>query len=75
MIKKNLQGDGRELLNTVFKFRGFFLSKEAESSWEQLNEAFFTALTELGIGAKIAVGYGRFEVLGDNGGPEVKKTF
>lgn len=58
---------------TVFKFRGFFLSKEAESYWDQLNEAFFTALTELGIGAKTAVGYGRFKVLGDDGGPEVKK--
>jgi CRISPR-associated protein Cmr6 len=59
--------------DTVFKFRGFFLTKEAESYWDQLNEAFFTALTELGIGAKTAVGYGRFKVLGDNGGPEVKK--
>ena len=58
---------------TVFKFRGFFLSKEAESYWEQLNEAFVTALTELGIGAKTAVGYGRFEVLGNDGGLDVKK--
>lgn len=58
---------------TVFKFRGFFLSKEAESYWEQLNEAFVTALTELGLGAKTAVGYGRFEILGDDGEPEVKK--
>jgi len=58
---------------SVFKFRGFFLSKEAESYWDQLNEAFFTALTELGLGAKTAVGYGRFEILGDDGEPEVKK--
>ncbi|MBW2569953.1 MAG: type III-B CRISPR module RAMP protein Cmr6, partial [Deltaproteobacteria bacterium] len=48
---------------TEFKFCGFFLSKEAESYWVQLKEAFFTALTELGIGAKTAVGYGRFKVL------------
>jgi len=58
---------------SVFKFRGFFLSKKAESYWDQLNEAFFTALTELGIGAKTAVGYGRFEISGDDGEPEVKK--
>lgn len=30
---------------SMFKFRGFFLSKEAESYWDQLNEAFVTALT------------------------------
>ena len=58
---------------SVFKFRGFFLSKEAESYWEQLNEAFVTALTELGLGAKTAVGYGRFEILGNDGETEVKK--
>ncbi len=58
---------------SVFKFRGFFLSKEAESYRDQLNEAFVTALTELGLGAKTAVGYGRFEILGNDGGPEGKK--
>jgi len=46
----------------VFKFRGFFLSKHAESYWAQLNKAFVTALTELGLGAKTAIGYGRFEL-------------
>lgn len=58
---------------TVFKFRGFFLSKEAELYWDKINEAFSTALTELGIGAKTAVGYGRFNVLGNVGGLDVKK--
>ena len=47
---------------SVFKVRGFFVSKIAESYLDQLNEAFVTALTELGLGAKTAVGYGRFEI-------------
>jgi len=65
----------------VFKFRGFFLSTEAESYCEQLVEAFVTALTELGIGAKTALGYGRFDHAQEkefqklaNGKPGVKKT-
>ena len=62
----------------VFKFRGFFLSKHAESYWDQLNEAFVTALAELGLGAKTAVGYGRFEIeegelVKSDGNPDIKE--
>ena len=50
---------------SCFKFRGFFLSKKAENYRHELINAFGTALTELGLGAKTAVGYGRFENIKD----------
>ena len=50
-----------------FKFRGFFLSKNADKYRKELINAFETALTELGLGAKTAVGYGRFENFKDTG--------
>ena len=50
----------------VFNFRGFFLTPEAEAYRSQLVEAFVFAMTELGLGAKTAVGYGRFEEILDN---------
>ena len=50
----------------VFKFRGFFLTPEAQVYRIQLMEAFNFAMTELGLGAKTAVGYGRFENILDN---------
>ena len=45
----------------VYKFRGFFLTKEAETHKAALIDTFKTALTLLGLGAKTAVGYGRFD--------------
>lgn len=51
-----------------YKFRGFFLTKEAEAHRAKLIEAFRTALTLLGLGAKTAVGYGRFDSI------QVEKT-
>jgi CRISPR-associated protein Cmr6 len=47
---------------TVFKFRGVFLNKHALKYQKELKAAFATALTELGMGAKTAVGYGRFKM-------------
>ncbi len=44
----------------TYKFRGFFINKDAEKYKDQLIEAFKTAMTLLGLGAKTAVGYGRF---------------
>jgi len=44
-----------------YKFRGFFLTKEAEAYRKELIEAFHTAMTLLGLGAKTAIGYGRFD--------------
>lgn len=49
----------------VFNFRGFFLTPEAEDYRSQLMEAFDFAMTELGLGAKTAVGYGRFTDVSD----------
>ncbi len=48
-----------------YKFRGFFLTKEAEEFRQELIQACHTALTMLGIGAKTAVGYGRFDCIED----------
>ena len=45
----------------IFRFRGFFLTKEAEKYRNELVEAFRTAMTEMGLGAKTAAGYGRFK--------------
>ena len=50
----------------IFKFRGFFLTPEAQAYRPQLMEAFVFAMTELGFGAKTAVGYGRFDNILDN---------
>jgi len=50
----------------IFKFRGFFLTPEAQTYRTQLMEAFVFAMTELGFGAKTAVGYGRFDNILDN---------
>lgn len=44
-----------------YKFRGFFLNQKAEGFRKELLEAYYTALTLLGLGAKTAVGYGRFD--------------
>lgn len=45
-----------------FKVRGVFLEKKAQEYREELIEAIKTAFCEIGIGAKTAVGYGRFEI-------------
>ncbi len=45
----------------TFKFRGFFLTTAAEKYRARLVDAFHFAMTDLGLGAKTAVGYGRFE--------------
>lgn len=45
-----------------FKVRGFFLVKKAQVHREKLIEAIKTAFCEMGIGAKTAVGYGRFHI-------------
>ncbi|MDT8380198.1 MAG: type III-B CRISPR module RAMP protein Cmr6 [Desulfotignum sp.] len=45
----------------TYRFRGFFLNPEARKFEELLIQAIKTALTVLGIGAKTAVGYGRFD--------------
>lgn len=44
----------------TYKFRGFFLNDKAEAYKKELIKAFRTAMTLLGLGAKTAVGYGRF---------------
>ncbi|MBF0259997.1 MAG: type III-B CRISPR module RAMP protein Cmr6, partial [Desulfamplus sp.] len=49
----------------TYKFRGFFINKKAEQYKSQLVEAFHTAMTLLGLGAKTAVGYGRFNNIED----------
>lgn len=49
----------------TFKLRGFFLTKSAEKYRPQLVDAFQTAMTDFGLGAKTAVGYGRFEDIQD----------
>ncbi|MGD9732066.1 MAG: type III-B CRISPR module RAMP protein Cmr6 [Desulfamplus sp.] len=49
----------------TYKFRGFFINKDAEKYKDQLIEAFRTAMTLLGLGAKTAVGYGRFNNIKD----------
>jgi CRISPR-associated protein Cmr6 len=49
----------------IFKFRGFFLTAESEKYRIQLLDAFHTAMTDLGLGAKTAVGYGRFQDIQD----------
>jgi len=49
----------------TFKFRGFFLTTAAEKYRAQLVDAFYFAMTDLGLGAKTAVGYGRFEDMQD----------
>lgn len=49
-----------------FNFRGYFIKKGgAEPYKEKLINAFKTALEETGLGAKTAVGYGRFEKIED----------
>ncbi|ERP30772.1 type III-B CRISPR module RAMP protein Cmr6 [Chitinivibrio alkaliphilus] len=48
-----------------FAFRGFFINDDAKKYAPQLMEAFNTALTELGLGAKTATGYGRFTAPSD----------
>lgn len=45
----------------VYRFRGFFLNPEARKYENDLIQAVKAALTLLGIGAKTAVGYGRFD--------------
>jgi CRISPR-associated protein Cmr6 len=45
----------------IYRFRGFFLNPEAMKFEKSLIQAFKTALTLLGLGAKTAVGYGRFD--------------
>jgi CRISPR-associated protein Cmr6 len=45
----------------TYRFRGFFLNPEAKAFKKSLVHAMETALTLLGIGAKTAVGYGRFD--------------
>lgn len=45
----------------VYRFRGYFLNPEARKFENALSQAIKTALTLLGIGAKTAVGYGRFD--------------
>jgi CRISPR-associated protein Cmr6 len=45
----------------TYRFRGFFLNPEAKKFETDLIQAIKTALTVLGIGAKTAVGYGRFD--------------
>ena len=57
----------------VFKFRGFFLTTAAETYRAQLLDAFHMAMADLGLGAKTAVGYGRFEDIRD-GTPEIIKA-
>lgn len=47
----------------VCRFRGFFLNPEAKEFEEPLIQAIKTALTVLGLGAKTAVGYGRFDTI------------
>lgn len=50
----------------TFIIRGFFLNKKAQKFRKNLIEAIQTALGEIGIGAKTAVGYGRFDTGGIN---------
>ncbi|MBF0469411.1 MAG: type III-B CRISPR module RAMP protein Cmr6, partial [Desulfamplus sp.] len=50
---------------SIYKFRGFFLNDKASAYKKELIEAFKTALTLLGLGAKTAVGYGRFGEIKD----------
>lgn len=59
---------------TVFKFRGVFLNKTAQKYKEELKAAFVAAFTELGIGAKTAVGYGRFNSPEDTSDSILKKV-
>ncbi len=47
----------------AFTVRGCFLTEAARAFGPQLNAAFETAFTQQGMGAKTAVGYGRFQIL------------
>ncbi|MBF0201031.1 MAG: type III-B CRISPR module RAMP protein Cmr6 [Desulfamplus sp.] len=53
-----------------YKFRGYFITQGAKEYRRELMDAFETALTLLGLGAKTAVGYGRFDTIRDTS-PEI----
>ena len=56
---------------TVFEFRA--LAPKESDFIETVKTAFQNALEDEGVGAKTAVGYGRFKVLSDDGQQEIQK--
>lgn len=52
---------------TIFKFR-VLIPKDRQNLIDAVKKAYITALTQEGVGAKTAVGYGRFEIVEEKSG-------